>query len=263
MCKCLKISRQTYYNSIKKTSTSIHIDPLNDIVVELFIKNQRVYGTRKLKVELEKLGYVVSRRRISRIMRKNNLVSAYTAKKYRPHKTKTNESDVPNIVNREFSNRHINEVFVSDLTYVRIRDRWGYLCTLIDLYNREIVGSSCGMHKNAVLVEEAFLSTGRDLNKIEYFHTDRGSEFDNYLIDEVLEKHHIKRSLSNKGNPYDNAVAEAGFKIIKTEFVKPRCFESLEQLKMEWAAYMYWYNNIRIHSTLGYKAPVEYRNSSS
>lgn len=229
----------------------------------MFVKNQRVYGTRKIKVELEKIGYAVSRRRIARIMWENGLVSAYTIKRYRPHKTKVNEADIPNIVNREFDNRTQNEVLVSDLTYVRIRDCWAYLCILIDLFNREIVGSSCGMHKTAGLVEEAFLSVHRDLNNIHYFHTDRGSEFDNHLIDDVLEKYNITRSLSHKGNPYDNAVAESGFKIIKTEFVKPRCFDSLSPLKMEWAAYMHWYNNIRIHSTLAYKAPVEYRNSPS
>ena len=260
MCRCLKISRQTYYNLLGKTDDKEEADPLNDTVVEIFNCNQRVYGTRKLKVELQKRGYRVSRRRISRIMHRNGLVSVYTMKKYRPHKTKVNESTTPNIINRRFSNRLINEVVVSDLTYVRVSDRWGYLCILMDLYNREIIGSSCGMHKTAELVEEAFLSIRRDLNKIEHFHTDRGSEFDNYLIDEVLDRHQIQRSLSRKANPYDNAVAEAGFKIIKTEFVKLRHFESLQQLRLEWAAYVHWYNNIRIHSTLGYKAPVEYRN---
>ena len=81
MCKYLKISRQTYYNLKDKKDFEIKKDPYNDIVVEVFVKNQRVYGTRKIKVELEKIGYAVSRRRIARIMRENGLVSAYTSKR--------------------------------------------------------------------------------------------------------------------------------------------------------------------------------------
>ena len=98
-----------------------------------------------------------------------------------------------------------------------------------------------------------------DLSKIQLFHTDRGNEFKNKLIDEALETFKIKRSLSMKGCPYDNAVAEATFKIIKTEFVKRRHFDSLEDLKRELYDYVHWFNNIRIHGTLGYVSPVEYK----
>lgn len=150
---------------------------------------------------------------------------------------------------------------MSDLTYVHILDKWHYICILLDLHNREIIGYRCGANKTAKLVREAFATVKGNLNEIEYFHTDRGSEFDNYIIDEILKEFNIKRSLSKKGCPYDNAVAEAQFKIVKTEFIYPRLFQSLEQLKQELSAYVYWFNNKRIHSTLGYKSPVEYRES--
>lgn len=87
---------------------------------------------------------------------------------------------------------------------------------VIDLSNREIIGYSCGANKEASLVKKVFASIKGDLRKVEIFHTDRGSEFDNYLIDETLEAFGIKRSLSAVACPYDNAVAESTFKIIKT-----------------------------------------------
>jgi transposase InsO family protein len=87
------------------------------------------------------------------------------------------------------------------------------------------------------------------------FHTDRGREFKNQVIDEALETFNIKRSLSLKGCPYDNAVAEATFKIIKTEFVKKRHFDSLEELHRD----VHWFNHLRIHGTLDYLSPVEYK----
>ncbi|MDH6604364.1 putative transposase [Bacilli bacterium PM5-9] len=260
MCKCLKISRSGYYSYKKKQDK---IDEYNQIVINVFNDNQRVYGTRKIKAVLAKQGIVLSRRRIARIMKYNGLVSAYTVKKYRSHKTKVNEANIENKVNREFNNRVIKEVIVSDLTYVRVLNDWHYICIIIDLYNREIVGYSCGKHKDAKLVYQAFSRIKSSLYEYEYFHSDRGSEFDNYLIEEILNVFNIEQSLSRKGNPYDNAVAEATFKLIKTEFVYPRMFNSLIQLELELAAYVSWFNNDRVHSTLGYQSPVEYRVNDS
>ncbi|GKU82924.1 hypothetical protein NCCP28_23200 [Niallia sp. NCCP-28] len=124
-------------------------------------------------------------------------------------------------------------VVVSDLTYVRVDKKWQYVCVFVELFNREIIGYSMGPHKDAALVYLAFSSIKKDLRNIQYFPTDHGNEYKNKLIDEALETFHIKGSLSRKGYPYDNAVAEATFKIIKTEFIRKRYFTSLEELSRE------------------------------
>lgn len=103
------------------------------------------------------------------------------------------------------------------------------------------------------------MTVSENLGNIHIFHTDRGNEFKNQLIDETLETFNITRSLSHKGCPYDNAVAEATFKIIKTEFVKNQIFMNLDALRLHLADYVNWFNNHRIHSSLGYLTPVEYR----
>ena len=108
---------------------------------------------------------------------------------------------------------------VSDLTYVRVGSRWNYVCLLIDLYNREIVGQSAGERKDARLVKSAFATLDFPLDDIEAFHTDRGSELDNAAIDGLLETFGIERSLSRKGCPYDNAVDESTNKILKAELI--------------------------------------------
>lgn len=95
------------------------------------------------------------------------------------------------------------------MTYVRVHQNWHYICILVDLYNREIIGHSAGPHKNAELVKRAFSRVPYNLFELELFHTDRGSEFKNRLIDQALKTFGIERSLSEKGTPYDNAVAEA------------------------------------------------------
>ena len=192
-------------------------------------------------------------------MDKYRLISNYTIKQYKVHKTSCNEDKTENIVNREFDNRRDLEILVSDLTYVNVAGKWHYICLLINLFNREIVGYSAGAKKDASLVYVAFMNTNINLTKVNIFHTDRGNEFKNKVIDEVLGAFKIKRSLSKKGCPYDNAVAEASYKIIKTEFAFNRIFKSLDELKKELRSYVLWYNNKRIHSSLNYITPVEYR----
>jgi len=91
-------------------------------------------------------------------MPKNHLISQYTVKQYKKYKEDSDNSDTPNMVDRQFNNRKLLEVIISDLTYVKVDSSWCYVCLIIDLFNREIVGYSSGRHKNALLVEKAILS---------------------------------------------------------------------------------------------------------
>lgn len=132
-----------------------------------------------------------------------------------------------------------------------------------ELGAREIIGYSAGAYKNAELVHKAFSTVKGSLFDIQMFHTDRGSEFDNALIDELLDSFQISRSLSMKGCPYDNAVAESTFKMIKAEFVSCRRFDTIDQLHLELSDYVHWFNNIRLHGTLGYMSPTEFKKAYS
>jgi transposase InsO family protein len=257
MSDVLQVPRSTYYYEAKEQTGSV--DDLTVHIIDIFYKSRQNYGTRKIKHELKKLGIVSSRRRIGRIMKENGLVSKYTVAQFKPHVDKCNESRIENELDRKFDQQKELTVVVSHLTYVRVENRWHYICLFVDLYNREIIGHSAGPHKDARLVYRALSTIKADLRQIQLFHTDRGNEFKNKTIDEALDTFEIKRSLSMKGCPYDNAVAEATFKIIKTEFVKGKYFESLEQLKLELDDYVHWFNYIRIHGTLGYLSPIEYK----
>src|SRR5690625_5813629 len=204
MCAVLQIPRSTYYYHAKERDNNDDI--ITKHVVQIFKDSRNIYGQRKIKKELHKLGYQVSRRRIGRIMKEQGLVSKYTVAQYKPTRTSCNESKVDNVLNREFDTNQPLKVIVSDLTYVRVKQNWHYICVLVDLYNREIIGHSAGPYKDATLVHQAFSSVPYNLHELKMFHTDRGKEFDNALIDNALETFGIKRSLSNKGSPYDNAV---------------------------------------------------------
>lgn len=259
MCRVLQVNRSTYYYEAKeKTDDS----ELTSEITDIFKASRNNYGTRKIKKELEKSGKQVSRRRIGRIMKQEGLVSRYTTAQYKPHKNSCNESKIENVLDRKFNEQNYRNVVVSDLTYVRVGLKWNYVCVLVDLFNQEIIGYSAGEHKTAELVKQAFQSVAGNLKEIQLFHTDRGNEFKNSVIEDILEAFDIKRSLSHKGCPYDNAVAEATFKIIKTEFIWNETFHTLAELKLKLWDYVNWYNNYRIHSSLGYQTPVEYRRNS-
>jgi transposase InsO family protein len=191
-------------------------------------------------------------------MKKYDLVSKYTIRNQKRSKSSVNNDETENIVNREFDQREKYEVVVSDLTYVKIGGVWRYLCLLLDLCGRKILGSAVGNRKDAKLVETAFYSVQTDLRNINIFHTDRGSEFKNQVIEQLLSAFGIERSLSAKGTPVDNAVAEAMYSIIKTEFTFGMEFADIAEFKLHWFDYVNWYNNIRIHGSLDYLTPSEW-----
>ncbi len=260
MCDVLQIARSTFYYEAKETAEE---DDVTEAVVDIFHKNRNAYGARKLKVKLQECAMVVSRRRIGRIMKEQGLVSTYTVAQYKPHKAACNEEATANTLNRDFNQTEAKRFFVSDLSYVKVQNRWHYLCVLVDLFNREIIGHSAGPHKDATLISRAFASVKGDTRQIQWFHTDQGSEFKNQRMDELLKTFDIGRSLNMKGCPYDNAVAEVSFKIIETEFVNQMAFESLRHLELELYDYVNWFNGHRIHGTLGYLTPVQYRVAAS
>lgn len=204
-------------------------------------------------------GLTISRRKIGRIMRKLGLTSCYV--KHKPHgkKVHCNEDELPNLLNRQFDREKTLDVVVSDLTYVSVAGRWHYVCLLIDLWNREIIGWSVGKHKNAELVKQAFYRISYPLTTVNILHTDRGNEFKNKLIEDVITAFDIKRSLSAKGTPLDNAVNESTNHILKTEFIYQNKFQTLEELRVLLFDYIHWYNTKRIHGSIGYMSPIAYR----
>ncbi|MDF9761232.1 transposase InsO family protein [Peribacillus simplex] len=128
MCGVLELSRSTYYYEAKERTSE---DDVTNAILDIFDKNRKAYGTRKIKVELKKRGLTVSRRRIGRIMKEQGLVSSYTVAQYKPQKTACNESVQANELNREFLQEEEKKVVVSDLTYVKVKNKWHYICVFV------------------------------------------------------------------------------------------------------------------------------------
>lgn len=225
MCRWLNIPRSSYYYQAVDTVSEADLE---DKITYIFLESKSRYGARKIKKCLEKDGIILSRRRIRRIMKRLNLVSVYQKAAFKPHSRGKNEAPIPNRLDRQFDQERPLEALVTDLTYVRVDRRWAYVCLTIDLSNREIIGLTVGWHNTAELVKQAIQSIPYALTKAKLFHSDRGKEFDNQLIDEMLEAFGITRSLSQAGCPYDNAFAESTYRSLKLEFINQETFQSLK-----------------------------------
>lgn len=244
-----------YYQAVESVSET----EFEGTIKRIFLESESRYGSRTIKICLNNEGITLSRRRIRRIMKRLNLVSVYQKATFKPHSRGKNEAPIPNHLDRQFKQERPLQFLVTDLTYVRVGNRWGYVCLIIDLYNREIIGLSLGWHKAAELVKQAIQSTPYALTKVKMFYSDRGKEFDNQLINEMLEAFGITRSLSQAGCPYDNAVAESTYRAFKIEFVYQETFQSLEQLALKTKDYVHWWNNHCIHGSLNYQTPMTKR----
>ena len=256
-CRIPGVPRSTYYRMIEHPEAG-RVNPIAGDVRAVRCDGHERYGARKIKAALERRGVTASRRRIVDIMKRRGMTSAYARRTFKPHRTRVNEARLANILDREFDGYEPRTHLAGDLTYVRVGGKWAYVCPLIDLANRSIAGHSVDMGRAADLVMAAFATLGFPLTGVEVFHTDRGGGFDNAKIDGLLDVFDIGGSLSRKGDPHDNAVFESTNRLLKKELIYRNHYTSLEQLRSDLNDYVWWSDDQRLHSTLGYRSPDEF-----
>ena len=234
------------------------VDPIAGDVRAVRRDGHERCGAGKIKAALERRGVTASGRRIVSIMRRRGMAGAYARRTSEPHRTRADGAGLANILGREFDGYGPRAHLAGGLTYVRVGGEWAYVCLLAGLANRGITGHSAGRARDASLVLGAFATLGFPLTEVEVFHTDRGGGFDDTRIDGPLDVFGIGGSPSRKGDPYDNAVVESTNRLLKKELIYRNHYTSLEQLRSDPDDYVWWSDNQRLHSTLGYRSPKEF-----
>ena len=271
MCKCFKVSKNAFYlwfknNKMNMSTTNKTL--LQNMIQKIFDDSRQVYGSYRIKAELEKQGVIVSRAYVARLMKHMGLKSILSKKfKVMTTDSKHNYPVAGNILNRDFNIRELGKVWVSDITYVRVGKKWGYLTVIIDLADRKVVGWSLSddmTYENTVMRAWIMARNNRKIIKGFIFHSDRGSQYACHKMKSIFSfqlksaaGELKKQSMSRKGNCWDNAVAESFFKSIKYESLYRYSFNDFKQLFDCIRNYIWWYNNKRIHSSLGYMSPLE------
>ncbi len=237
--------------------------PFNNLLKKIFEESRSTYGTRRLKVILEKrYGLIVSRRKIQKSLTQMNL-KVKMKRRYRIITTTSKHKlpISPNHLDRDFYSSNSNKAYVGDITYIPTNEGWLYLAVVIDIYSRKVVGWSMSHSLHTSLVNDALMMAikRRSPKKGLIYHTDRGSQYASYEHKNILEKYEIIQSMSKKGDCWDNAVAESFFHSLKTEFVHHEVFLTRAQANEKIFEYIeIFYNRKRIHSSNNYMSPSEF-----
>lgn len=270
MCGAFQISQSSYYHWLKhgtserwKENESLLIE-----IMDIFEDSKRSYGSPRMTEELKVRGWNVSRPRVARIMKAAGLVARRRRKFIATTDSKHNYPVAPNVLDRHFSASKPGEVWVSDVTYVRTKRGWLYLTVIIDMHDRKVIGwaMSEGLTTAETIIAAWFMAiTNRPITSELIFHSDRGVQYASEEFADILKANElITRSMSRKGNCWDNSVAESFFKSIKVEWIYTQIFEDQAQATLsifEWIES--WYNKRRRHSALGYKTIDEFEKISN
>ena len=267
LCKILQVTRNGFYAWLKRPeSEHRRRDRQLTVKVKAFHKASRgTYGSPRIYDDLKGEGEPVSRKRVARIMRENGVTG-----QPKPRRKKTTDSNhnlpvAENLLNREFSVVAPDQVWASDLTYIRTWEGWLYLAVVIDLYSRRVIGWAIADHMRTELVLDA-LKMAIGLRNPEpglIHHSDRGSQYASHEYQRTLKAHGMLCSMSRKGDCWDNAVVESFFGSFKDDLIYRFSWPTKSRAKKAIAEYIAcFYNSRRRHSFLGNVSPMEYENNA-
>jgi len=268
MCHVLKVSTSGFYDRQKRqnapaTPTAKSRQKRRDLIEEIFQKRHKIYGYRKIHIELRKRGVMCSPNTIYADCKQAGIQSV-TKKKFRVRTTDSNHGFpvAKNVLNRDFKAQRPNEKWLTDITYVATLEGFLFVVAIIDLFSRKVIGYAMADHLRTELVVKALrmpLARGRKILGEIWLHSDRGVQFSSAMFREVLSVAKIGQSMSRKGDCWDNAPCESWFGKLKSEWIYPHgVYETREEAKLHIIEYIeMFYNSERVHQALDYWTPNE------
>ena len=262
LCEALNVSRGTFYNHIfRRVDRTAYFQEQQALMLQvrqIFEDSKQRYGAKRIHAVLAESGIRVSEKRIRAIMQELGLESIRQNAKQNFRKRQVYKKQ--NLLQRNFTASHMNEIWVSDITYFKVKDQSVFLCVIIDLFSRRIVGYRVSQKQSTHLVTSTFKAAFQDRGEPSEltFHSDRGGQYTSETFQKLLAKHGVTQSFSNSGRPVDNAVSETFFATFKKEEAYRRDYSSLADFRKSVDEYIRFYNEVRPHQTLAYKAPARF-----
>jgi putative transposase len=263
MCKVLKVSRSGYY-AWRERQPSAREREDRELARRIHVihrDSRETYGSPRIHARLRKEGATVGRHRVARLMRWEGLRGCAKQRFRRTATVRAPLPAAPNRLNGDFSAKAPNQIWVSDITFVRTREGWLYLAIVLDLFSRKIVGHASASNPRQELALEALhqaLITRRPQPGLIH-HSDRGGQYLSAEYQDRLDRHGIVCSMSRPGRCADNAAAESFFHTLKTEWLYHFDFFTREEARLAIFDYVEaFYNRNRMHSSLDYHSPEEY-----
>lgn len=261
LCFAAGVSRASYHRRWAERAPKVEETALRDLAQRLALAH-RPYGYRRIAELVRREGWPANRKRIARLLREDNLL-ALRKPAFRPATTDSRHGwrVWPNLA-RHLEPTTVNQLWVADITYVRLREAFVYLAAILDAFSRKVVGWAVAGHLQASLALAALEMALRDREVVPgglVHHSDRGVQYacGDYIA--RLEAHGIQPSMSRIGCPYDNAMAESFMKTLKAEEVDGSAYRDLADAEARIGQFIEAvYNRQRLHSALGYRSPEEH-----
>lgn len=234
---------------------------LLELISSIYWESEGRYGSPRVQKALETKGIAVSRKRVARLMREAGLVGRVTQVTRKQPGLKRFKSAGENLLLDLLAPDDINQVWVADVTYIKVKKKWCYLATVMDVYSRRIIGWSLGPNRTTTLTESALIYAlkKRGYPKGMVFHTDRGIEYTNHRFQGLLKRHGLSHSVNRPGHCTDNAYMESFYHSLKGELIRGVKFNGLKTLRKTLSRYINkFYNAVRLHSGIDYKSPMEF-----
>ena len=268
MCKIFKISPSAYYNWKQNavSNRKVKDEQLLQNISKVYESSHKTYGSPRIYNALKQQDICVSRTKVARLMRQNNIRSIHAKKFKITTNSKHNYPICENVLDRNFTMDREGKAWVSDITYIATKEGWLYLTIVLDLYDRKAIGwalSSRMFANETVIPAFKMAKLNRPIVDNLIFHSDRGVQYACNEFKKQLESPLITQSMSRKGNCWDNAVAESFFKSLKKECVYRNNYLTRKEAELsvfQWIEM--WYNTNRIHSSLGNKSIKEFAKSN-
>ena len=246
MCRFFEVSRSGYYDFINRMDIPAKDLPLAEKIRECQEQCGKTYGYRRVCLWLERKGVHHNPKTVLRVMQKYNLLSVVRRRKYRKYDEYLHR--YPNLLNRDFSAERPNQKWVTDISYIHTGQGVLYLSVIRDLFDNSIVAYKTSTTQNVQLVLET-IKAARRKEKVTaelQLHSDQGFQYTSQAYFKLTQSYSITPSMSRRGNPYDNAMAENFFSILKTECIYRVKLKTYEEARLLISQYIEFYNNERI-----------------
>ena len=260
MCRLGGVSRAGFYRELEQSHGVEQDVELRAEMQRIALQNRRCYGYRRMTRALQKRGFEVNGKRVLRLMREDNLLSLRRRKFVRTTQSQHSLTVHLNLA-RRMKLTGVHQLWVADITYIRLRREFVYLAVVLDAYSRKVIGWALDRTMTTALILTALrqaLSARPPLPGLVH-HSDRGVQYASAEYVQVLRQHGIELSMSRAGNPYDNATCESWIKTLKAEEIYLHQYQDLEDLRQHLEEFIeQYYNRCRLHSALGYRSPEEF-----